>query len=54
MTSPVYRICRKCRQTWNVLKIDPGDRAYLCPRCDKQTRESEKARNENVSKKVNP
>ena len=30
----VYRICRRCKQRWNVSAIAPGDKVYFCPRCE--------------------
>lgn len=31
-----YRICRKCGLQWNVSAIDPGDKIYICPRCERK------------------
>lgn len=41
----VYRICRDCGKDWNVSKIDPGGKAYICPTCEfrNRAREKEKA-----------
>lgn len=33
---PVYRICRDCRQEWNVSRIDPGWKVYICPVCERK------------------
>lgn len=30
----VYRLCRRCGKEWNVSRIDPGDKVYICPICD--------------------
>ena len=34
MKGAVYRICRRCKQRWNVSAIAPGDKVYFCPRCE--------------------
>jgi hypothetical protein len=34
MSGPVYRICRKCRLTWNVSVLDPNGKIYICPQCE--------------------
>ena len=55
MDGSVYRICRKCGLSWNVSSVDPGDKVYICPKCDKKSRNqsgNKKARRTNVSKKV--
>ena len=55
-SNPVHRICRKCGLSWNVSSIDPGDKVYIYPPCDRKSRNSsgtKKARRTNVSKKVN-
>lgn len=31
-----YRICRVCGLLWNVSAIDPGDKIYICPRCERK------------------
>lgn len=33
MKAPAYRICRKCRLTWNVSVLDPSGKIYICPQC---------------------
>lgn len=32
--SPLYRKCRKCGKEWNVSRIDPGEKTYICPTCE--------------------
>jgi len=34
MSGPIYRICRKCRLTWNVSVLDPSGKIYICPQCE--------------------
>lgn len=34
MSGPVYRICRKCRLSWNVSVLDPNGKIYICPQCE--------------------
>ena len=29
-----YRICRDCGQKWNVSRIEPGEKVYVCPLCE--------------------
>lgn len=29
----VYRICCKCQQEWNVSRLEPGEKKYVCPIC---------------------
>lgn len=41
-----YRICRDCGQKWNVSRIDPGDKVYICPPCDKVRRLKERSKND--------
>ena len=31
----VYRLCRRCKQRWNVSALEPGEKVYLCPRCER-------------------
>lgn len=33
---PVYRICRDCRKDWNVSRLDPGGKVYICPVCERK------------------
>lgn len=37
ITSRVYRKCWKCKEEWNVSKLEPFDRydKYICPTCEK-------------------
>ena len=35
MRGAVYRLCRRCKQRWNVSALEPGEKVYLCPRCEK-------------------
>lgn len=30
----IYRICRKCKLTWNVSNKLHHNKKYLCPRCE--------------------
>lgn len=32
--NPVYRVCRKCGREWNVSRLDPGEKNYICPTCE--------------------
>ena len=36
-TGRVWRKCWKCREEWNVSKLEPFDRydKYICPNCEK-------------------
>ena len=36
---PVYRICRDCRKDWNVSRLDPGGKVYICPVCERKRKE---------------
>lgn len=29
----VYRICHECGREWNVSRLDPGEKKYICPTC---------------------
>ena len=29
----VYRICHVCGREWNVSRLDPGGKKYVCPTC---------------------
>lgn len=33
-----YRICRDCGQKWNVSRIEPGEKVYVCPPCERKRR----------------
>ena len=35
MRGAVYRLCRRCKQRWNVSALEPGGKVYLCPRCER-------------------
>lgn len=37
-TKRVYRICRRCGKEWNVSRLDPGEKVYICPVCDYRAR----------------
>lgn len=30
----LYRRCKLCGLDWNVSKIEPGGKDYICPTCD--------------------
>lgn len=34
MSEKIYRVCRRCGKDWNVSRLDPGPKAYVCPICD--------------------
>ena len=34
----IYRICRDCGKDWNVSRIEPGAKHYVCPTCEFKTR----------------
>lgn len=34
----IYRKCRRCGLEWNVSRIDPGEKTYICPTCDYKAR----------------
>lgn len=36
MKRVVYRTCRRCRRDWNVSRIEPGDKVYICPKCERR------------------
>lgn len=38
----LYRICKTCKNDWNVSRIEPGGKHYICPTCE--LREKLKAR----------
>lgn len=42
MKDKVFRVCRRCGKEWNVSRLDPGEKVYVCPICE--TRERLKAR----------
>jgi len=33
--TPVYRRCRDCGRDWNVSRLDPGGKIYICPPCER-------------------
>lgn len=35
MRGAVYRLFRRCKQRWNVSALEPGEKVYLCPRCER-------------------
>ena len=30
----LHRICKGCKKDWNVSKIEPGGKQYICPTCE--------------------
>lgn len=38
----LYRICRTCGEKWNVSRIYPGDKRYVCPWCEYRARQAER------------
>ena len=38
---PVCRKCRYCEQEWNVSRLDPGGKVYICPKCEWQRKKRE-------------
>jgi len=38
MSDRTYRVCRQCGKKWNVSRLDPGPKAYVCPICDVRQR----------------
>ncbi len=34
----IYRICRYCRKEWNVSRLEPGEKVYICPVCESRKR----------------
>lgn len=32
--SLVYRKCHDCGLEWNVSKLEPGGKVYICPTCE--------------------
>lgn len=34
----VYRRCHACGLEWNVSKIAPGEKVYICPTCELKRR----------------
>lgn len=30
----VYRRCRECGRDWNVSRLEPGGKVYICPTCE--------------------
>ena len=47
--NPLKRVCRKCGNEWNVSRLEPGEKNYICPTCEfkaKLKAKSEKRRNQ--------
>lgn len=40
--SHIYRICSKCGVRWNVSRIEPGEKKYICPACQRAKKEETK------------
>ncbi|MBQ6358939.1 MAG: hypothetical protein IJI97_08350 [Clostridia bacterium] len=38
MSEKIYRVCRRCGKDWNVSRLDPGPKAYVCPICEVRER----------------
>ena len=38
MKEKIYRTCRRCGKEWNVSRLEPGPKAYVCPICDYRER----------------
>jgi len=34
MKDKIYRSCRRCGKDWNVSRLDPGPKVYICPICE--------------------
>ena len=34
----LIRICRECKKEWNVSRVDPGEKHYVCPTCEFKVR----------------
>lgn len=49
-----YRICRDCGREWNVSRIEPGDKIYICPPCDRVRRLKEREKNEELFRAGTP
>ncbi len=32
------RVCHYCKLDWNVSKLDPGGKVYICPVCERKRR----------------
>lgn len=39
-----YRICATCGDKWNVSRISPGPKKYVCPHCESKAKEGKRDR----------
>ena len=37
-----YRTCKSCKKEWNVSRLEPGGKHYICPTCELKARLKER------------